>query len=159
MIHLPVYRHTRRFLASMVVFGSIVLVMLWLPVQVVRHVFPNFLPFHVMLSRSVVVVIIDYWLIVIIIAAITTAHILRKVTILTLKPYLFIFSYSSVKNQYNIMIVDTLLPQTVWDHMIKIFYLLLYYLEKCKKLIASTFCEHPWTKLLLCSNNCLRIFH
>ena len=51
MIHLPVYRHTRRFLASMVVFGSIVLVMLWLPVQVVRYVFPNFLPFHVMLSR------------------------------------------------------------------------------------------------------------
>jgi len=52
MIHLPIYRHARRFLASMVVFGSIVLVMLWLPVQVVRHLFPNFLPFHVMLSRS-----------------------------------------------------------------------------------------------------------
>ena len=51
MIHLPIYRHTRRFLASMVVFGSIVLVMLWLPVQVVRYVFPDFLPFHVMLSR------------------------------------------------------------------------------------------------------------
>jgi len=51
MIHLPVYRHTRRFLASMVVFGSIVLVMLWLPVQVVRYVFPDFLPFHVMLSK------------------------------------------------------------------------------------------------------------
>jgi len=51
MIHLPIYRHTRRFLASMVVFGSIVLVMLWLPVQVVRYIFPNFLPFHVMLSR------------------------------------------------------------------------------------------------------------
>lgn len=51
MIHLPIYRHARRFLASMVVFGSIVLVMLWLPVQLVRYIFPKFLPFHVMLSR------------------------------------------------------------------------------------------------------------
>lgn len=54
MIHLSVLRHVRRFLASMVVFGTIVLVMLWLPVQVVRKLFPNFLPFYVMLSRLVV---------------------------------------------------------------------------------------------------------
>lgn len=50
MIHLPVYRHIRRFVASMVVFGTIVLVMLWLPIQVIQRLFPLFLPFHVMLS-------------------------------------------------------------------------------------------------------------
>lgn len=50
MIHLPVHRHIRRFLASMVVFGSIVLVMLWLPIQVIQKACPAFLPFHVMLS-------------------------------------------------------------------------------------------------------------
>lgn len=51
MIHLPVYRHTRRFVASVIIFGSTVLLMLWLPVRVIRKVIPGFLPYHVMLSR------------------------------------------------------------------------------------------------------------
>ncbi|KAK3592530.1 hypothetical protein CHS0354_039877 [Potamilus streckersoni] len=52
MIHLPVYRHVRRFVASVIIFGSTVLLMLWLPVKVIRKMFPYFLPYHVMLSSD-----------------------------------------------------------------------------------------------------------
>ncbi|KAK2148324.1 hypothetical protein LSH36_502g01051 [Paralvinella palmiformis] len=52
MIHLPMYRHVRRFLASMVIFGSTVLMMLWLPVQIIRQLFPAFLPYNVLLSSD-----------------------------------------------------------------------------------------------------------
>uniref|UniRef100_A0A673K741 RING-type E3 ubiquitin transferase n=1 Tax=Sinocyclocheilus rhinocerous TaxID=307959 RepID=A0A673K741_9TELE len=49
MIHLPIYRHLRRFILSVVVFGSIVLLMLWLPIRIIKHIFPSFLPYNVML--------------------------------------------------------------------------------------------------------------
>uniref|UniRef100_A0A3B3RU22 E3 ubiquitin-protein ligase MARCHF6 n=1 Tax=Paramormyrops kingsleyae TaxID=1676925 RepID=A0A3B3RU22_9TELE len=49
MIHLPIYRHLRRFILSVVVFGSIVLLMLWLPIRIIKLVVPNFLPYNVML--------------------------------------------------------------------------------------------------------------
>uniref|UniRef100_A0A8C2CUU8 RING-type E3 ubiquitin transferase n=1 Tax=Cyprinus carpio TaxID=7962 RepID=A0A8C2CUU8_CYPCA len=49
MIHLPIYRHLRRFILSVVVFGSIVLLMLWLPIRIIKHIFPLFLPYNVML--------------------------------------------------------------------------------------------------------------
>ncbi|CAL8292795.1 unnamed protein product [Lota lota] len=49
MIHLPIYRHLRRFILSVVVFGSIVLLMLWLPVRLIKVLLPNFLPYNVML--------------------------------------------------------------------------------------------------------------
>ncbi|XP_076840968.1 E3 ubiquitin-protein ligase MARCHF6 isoform X1 [Brachyhypopomus gauderio] len=49
MIHLPIYRHLRRFILSVVVFGSIVLLMLWLPIRMIRHILPTFLPYNVML--------------------------------------------------------------------------------------------------------------
>lgn len=52
MIHLPVYRHGRRFIASVIIFGSTVLLMLWLPVRVIKKVFTGFLPYHVMLSSD-----------------------------------------------------------------------------------------------------------
>ncbi|CAH1780425.1 unnamed protein product [Owenia fusiformis] len=52
MIHLPIYRHARRFLASMVIFGSTVLLMLWLPVRAIKWLFPAFLPYNVMLSSD-----------------------------------------------------------------------------------------------------------
>ncbi|XP_041375877.1 E3 ubiquitin-protein ligase MARCHF6-like [Gigantopelta aegis] len=52
MIHLPVYRHIRRFVASVIIFGSTVLLMLWLPVRVIRKIFQGFLPYHVMLSSD-----------------------------------------------------------------------------------------------------------
>ncbi|KAM4557024.1 E3 ubiquitin-protein ligase MARCHF6 [Fundulus diaphanus] len=49
MIHLPIYRHLRRFILSVVVFGSIVLLMLWLPIRIIKLFFPAFLPYNVML--------------------------------------------------------------------------------------------------------------
>ncbi|KAJ8376583.1 hypothetical protein SKAU_G00071630 [Synaphobranchus kaupii] len=49
MIHLPIYRHLRRFILSVVVFGSIVLLMLWLPIRIIKLFLPNFLPYNVML--------------------------------------------------------------------------------------------------------------
>uniref|UniRef100_A0AAY4A7Y5 E3 ubiquitin-protein ligase MARCHF6 n=1 Tax=Denticeps clupeoides TaxID=299321 RepID=A0AAY4A7Y5_9TELE len=49
MIHLPIYRHLRRFILSVVVFGSIVLLMLWLPIRIIKHILPSFLPYNVML--------------------------------------------------------------------------------------------------------------
>ncbi|KAJ4936812.1 hypothetical protein JOQ06_001398 [Pogonophryne albipinna] len=49
MIHLPIYRHLRRFILSVVVFGSIVLLMLWLPIRIIKLLLPNFLPYNVML--------------------------------------------------------------------------------------------------------------
>uniref|UniRef100_A0A3Q3GER8 E3 ubiquitin-protein ligase MARCHF6 n=1 Tax=Labrus bergylta TaxID=56723 RepID=A0A3Q3GER8_9LABR len=49
MIHLPIYRHLRRFILSVVVFGSIVLLMLWLPIRIIKLFFPSFLPYNVML--------------------------------------------------------------------------------------------------------------
>lgn len=52
MIHLPTYRHARRFLASLVLFGSTVLVMMWLPVKLIKKIFPNFLPYHVVLTND-----------------------------------------------------------------------------------------------------------
>ncbi|KAJ8413454.1 hypothetical protein AAFF_G00094500 [Aldrovandia affinis] len=51
MIHLPIYRHLRRFILSVVVFGSIVLLMLWLPIRIIKLFLPNFLPYNVMLYR------------------------------------------------------------------------------------------------------------
>ncbi|KAM3850522.1 E3 ubiquitin-protein ligase MARCHF6-like [Diretmus argenteus] len=49
MIHFPVYRHLRRFILSVVVFGSIVLLMLWLPIRIIKLLLPAFLPYNVML--------------------------------------------------------------------------------------------------------------
>lgn len=34
-----------------VVFGSIVLLMLWLPIRIIKLLFPTFLPYNVMLYR------------------------------------------------------------------------------------------------------------
>ncbi|GFR79088.1 E3 ubiquitin-protein ligase MARCH6 [Elysia marginata] len=52
MIHLCVFRHFRRFIASVVIFGSAVLLMLWLPIKVIRMVFPGFLPYRVVVSSE-----------------------------------------------------------------------------------------------------------
>jgi E3 ubiquitin-protein ligase MARCH6 len=45
MIHLSILRHTRRLIASAVIFGSAVLLMLWLPIQILKVVWPTFLPY------------------------------------------------------------------------------------------------------------------
>eukprot|EP00111_Clytia_hemisphaerica_P002627 TCONS_00007456-protein len=52
MIQLSVMRHTRRVALSMVVFGTTVLVIIWLPVQLVKRVTNGFIPFNVSLSSD-----------------------------------------------------------------------------------------------------------
>lgn len=45
MIHLSILRHVRRLIASVIIFGSAVLLMLWLPIQILKSVWPTFLPY------------------------------------------------------------------------------------------------------------------
>lgn len=45
MIHLSIVRHTRRLIASAVIFGSAVMLMLWLPIQILKTLWPTFLPY------------------------------------------------------------------------------------------------------------------
>lgn len=52
MIHLPIVRHVRRLLASSVIFGTAVLLMLWLPVRILRALWPTFLPYTVALHTE-----------------------------------------------------------------------------------------------------------
>lgn len=52
MIHMSVAMHVRRLLLSAVIFGTAVLLMLWLPVHLLRALFPGFLPYVVALSAS-----------------------------------------------------------------------------------------------------------
>lgn len=52
MIHLPILQHVRRLLLSAVIFGSVVLLMLWLPIRILRYVWPSFLPYIVSLNAE-----------------------------------------------------------------------------------------------------------
>lgn len=45
MIHLSILRHARRLIASAIIFGSAVLLMLWAPIQILRSIWPTFLPY------------------------------------------------------------------------------------------------------------------
>lgn len=45
MIHLSILRHTRRLIASAIIFGSAILLMLWTPIQMLKYVWPHFLPY------------------------------------------------------------------------------------------------------------------
>ncbi|OXA63073.1 E3 ubiquitin-protein ligase MARCH6 [Folsomia candida] len=45
MIHLPILRHIRRFLFSMIIFGTTVLLMVWLPIRIIKKGIPKFLPY------------------------------------------------------------------------------------------------------------------
>uniref|UniRef100_A0A336KFC9 RING-type E3 ubiquitin transferase n=1 Tax=Culicoides sonorensis TaxID=179676 RepID=A0A336KFC9_CULSO len=45
MIHLSILRHTRRLIASAIIFGSAILLMLWTPIQILKYVHPGFLPY------------------------------------------------------------------------------------------------------------------
>lgn len=47
MVHLPILRHARRLVASAVIFGTAILLMLWLPVRILRWAWPGFLPYTV----------------------------------------------------------------------------------------------------------------
>ncbi|XP_075164334.1 E3 ubiquitin-protein ligase MARCHF6 [Haematobia irritans] len=45
MIHLPILKHVRRLISSAMIFGSVVLLMLWIPIRVLKTVWPTFLPY------------------------------------------------------------------------------------------------------------------
>lgn len=45
MIHSSIVRHVRRLIASAVLFGSAVMLMLWLPIQILKTLWPMFLPY------------------------------------------------------------------------------------------------------------------
>ncbi|KAG7209966.1 hypothetical protein KM043_011555 [Ampulex compressa] len=47
MIHLPILRHVRRLVASAVMFGTAILLMVWLPIKLLRWAWPGFLPYTV----------------------------------------------------------------------------------------------------------------
>lgn len=45
MIHLSILRHIRRLIASAIIFGTAVLLMLWLPIKILKLAWPLFLPY------------------------------------------------------------------------------------------------------------------
>lgn len=45
MIHLSILRHIRRLIASAIIFGTAVLLMLWLPIKILKLAWPCFLPY------------------------------------------------------------------------------------------------------------------
>lgn len=45
MIHLSIFRHVRRLIASAIIFGTAVLLMLWLPIKILKTGWPSFLPY------------------------------------------------------------------------------------------------------------------
>ncbi|XP_058793863.1 E3 ubiquitin-protein ligase MARCHF6 isoform X2 [Phymastichus coffea] len=47
MIHLPILRHARRLVVSAVIFGTVILLMLWLPIKILRWIWIGFLPYTV----------------------------------------------------------------------------------------------------------------
>ncbi|XP_046441490.1 E3 ubiquitin-protein ligase MARCHF6-like isoform X3 [Daphnia pulex] len=52
MIHLPIVRHLRQFAASLVIFGTIVFLMLWVPIRILQKGMPNFLPYYIVNSTD-----------------------------------------------------------------------------------------------------------
>ena len=51
MIHLPIIGHIRRFLASLVIFGTTVLLMIWFPVCIIQKTLSGFLPYNVTIAK------------------------------------------------------------------------------------------------------------
>lgn len=51
MIHLSILRHIRRLIASAIIFGTAVLLMLWLPIKILKLAWPMFLPYTVNYSN------------------------------------------------------------------------------------------------------------
>lgn len=52
MIHLPILRHIRRLVASAIIFGTAILLMLWLPIKLLRWAWPGFLPYTVIVQSE-----------------------------------------------------------------------------------------------------------
>lgn len=47
MIHLPILRQVRRLLLSALIFGSAVMLTLWLPIRILKMLWPSFLPYTI----------------------------------------------------------------------------------------------------------------
>ena len=54
MIHLSIYKYCRRFILSIVIFGSTIVVIAWVPIHVLIAIAPNFLPFNAVMKTSLV---------------------------------------------------------------------------------------------------------
>jgi len=52
MIQLSVLRHARRFMLSLVVFGTTVMVLVWIPVQLIKRFTKSLIPFNVSLNSD-----------------------------------------------------------------------------------------------------------
>ncbi|XP_034940131.1 E3 ubiquitin-protein ligase MARCHF6 [Chelonus insularis] len=52
MIHLPIIKHARRLIVSAVIFGTAILLMLWLPIRLLKWAWPGFLPYTVTLQTE-----------------------------------------------------------------------------------------------------------
>lgn len=52
MIHLPIVKHIKRLITSSVIFGSAVILMLWVPIRLLRYMCPNFLPYVVAMQTE-----------------------------------------------------------------------------------------------------------
>ncbi|KAF7278664.1 hypothetical protein GWI33_008114 [Rhynchophorus ferrugineus] len=52
MIHMPILEHIKKLIISAVIFGSAVLLMLWLPIRFIKLILPTFLPYTVSLSNE-----------------------------------------------------------------------------------------------------------
>lgn len=52
MIHLPILCHIRRLIVSAIIFGTVVLLMLWIPINIIKHTMPKFLPYRVTLTTE-----------------------------------------------------------------------------------------------------------
>jgi len=46
IIHLPISKHVKRFALSIIIFGSTIILIAWLPVQLLLYLVPEFLPYH-----------------------------------------------------------------------------------------------------------------
>ncbi|XP_065571849.1 E3 ubiquitin-protein ligase MARCHF6-like [Artemia franciscana] len=55
MIHLPLLRHMKRFVMSKVIFGSLVLVIVKIPISIIKALVPEYLPFNFSHSMDVLV--------------------------------------------------------------------------------------------------------
>ena len=54
MIHLSIYKYCRRFLLSTTIFGSTIVIIAWVPVNLLVTFVPNFLPYNAAMNTSLV---------------------------------------------------------------------------------------------------------
>ncbi|XP_074600357.1 E3 ubiquitin-protein ligase MARCHF6 isoform X2 [Brevipalpus obovatus] len=52
MIHSSIFKHIRKILASLILFGTAVLLMVWFPVCIIKKLLPGFLPYNVIQTST-----------------------------------------------------------------------------------------------------------